>query len=275
MSVYKDTKRNTWYCQFYYTDWKGNRKQKRKRGFLKKREAQEFERMFLEHFSTSPDVTFKALADKYYNYAKHRQKESTLYNLRGHIDKHYLPFFENLKIVEITSAHIAKWQNNLILSNYKRSYIKTLTSQLSSIFEYAVRHCGLKENPCRNLDQLKDKGNKKFQIWTEQEFNEFYNLLSNPRQKIMFETLFYTGIRKGELMALTQEDLYYDQQNTCYMISITKTYSTVVNKKMITTPKTKKAVRDISIPDFLYFDFMAYIQRVAGMKSTDIIFPVN
>lgn len=126
MSVYKDTKRNTWYCQFYYTDWKGNRKQKRKRGFLKKREAQEFERMFLEHFSTSPDVTFKALADKYYNYAKHRQKESTLYNLRGHIDKHYLPFFENLKIVEITSAHITKWQNNLILSNYKRSYIKTL-----------------------------------------------------------------------------------------------------------------------------------------------------
>ena len=41
MSVYKDTKRNTWYCQFYYTDWKGDRKQKRKRGFLKKRESQE------------------------------------------------------------------------------------------------------------------------------------------------------------------------------------------------------------------------------------------
>ncbi len=47
----------------------------------------------------------------------------------------------------------------------------------------------------------------------------------------MFETLFYTGMRKGELMALTQEDLYYDQQNTCYMISITKTYSTVGNKR--------------------------------------------
>lgn len=44
---------------------------------------------------------------------------------------------------------------------------------------------------------------------------------------------------------------------------------------MITTPKTKKAVRDISIPDFLYFDFMAYIKRVPGMKSTDRIFPVN
>ena len=154
MSVYKDTKRNTWYCQFYYTDWKGDRKQKRKRGFLKKRDAQEFERKFLEHFSTAPDITFKSLADKYYEYVKHRRKESTLYNLRGHIDKHYLPFFEKLKIVEITSEHIAKWQNSLILSNYKRSYIKTLTSQLSSIFEYAVRHCGLKENPCRNLDQL-------------------------------------------------------------------------------------------------------------------------
>lgn len=275
MSVYKDTKRNTWYCQFYYTDWKGDRKQKRKRGFLKKREAQEFERKFLEHFSTAPDITFKSLADKYYEYVKHRRKESTLYNLRGHIDKHYLPFFEKLKIVEITSEYIAKWQNSLILSNYKRSYIKTLTSQLSSIFEHAVRHCGLKENPCRNLDPLKDKDSKKFQIWTEEEFHEFYNLLSNTRQKIMFETLFYTGMRKGELMALTEEDLYYDQQNACYMISITKTYSTVGNKKMITTPKTKKAVRDISISDFLYFDLMAYIKRVPGMKPTDRIFPVN
>ena len=82
-------------------------------------------------------------------------------------------------------------------------------------------------------------------------------------------------MRKGELMAINQDDLYYDQQNTCYMISITKTYSTVGNKKMITTPKTKKAVRDISIPDFLYFDLIAYIKRVPGMKSTDRIFPVN
>ena len=70
MSVYKDTKRNhLWYCQFYYTDWKAI-ESKRKQGLSKKREAQKFERMFLEHFSTSPDVTFKALADKYYNYAE-------------------------------------------------------------------------------------------------------------------------------------------------------------------------------------------------------------
>lgn len=38
MPAYKDTQRNTWYCQFYYTDWKGDRRQKRKRGFIKKKE---------------------------------------------------------------------------------------------------------------------------------------------------------------------------------------------------------------------------------------------
>lgn len=136
-------------------------------------------------------------------------------------------------------------------------------------------HCGLKENPCRNLDPLKPNASKRFQIWTEQEFNEFYNLLQNPRQKIMFEILFYTGMRKGELMALNQDDLYYDEVNSCYMISITKTYSTVGQKKMITTPKTKKAVRNISISDFLYFDIMAYVKRIPGIKSSDRIFPVN
>ena len=74
MPAYKDTQRNTWYCQFYYTDWKGDRRQKRKRGFIKKKDAQEFERMFLEQFSISPDITFETLIDKYYDNVRHRRK---------------------------------------------------------------------------------------------------------------------------------------------------------------------------------------------------------
>ena len=33
MPAYKDEKRNSWYCQFYYEDWQGNKKKKQKRGF--------------------------------------------------------------------------------------------------------------------------------------------------------------------------------------------------------------------------------------------------
>lgn len=48
MPVYKNKERNTWYCSFYYQDWTGKRKRKKKEGFATKREAQAFERNFIE-----------------------------------------------------------------------------------------------------------------------------------------------------------------------------------------------------------------------------------
>ena len=43
MSVYKDKKQGTWYVSFRYVDWTGEKKQKLKRGFRTKKEAQNYE----------------------------------------------------------------------------------------------------------------------------------------------------------------------------------------------------------------------------------------
>lgn len=48
MNLTKDKKKGTWYVQFYYTDWQGNRKKKFKRGFKTKSEAQEWAMNFLQ-----------------------------------------------------------------------------------------------------------------------------------------------------------------------------------------------------------------------------------
>ena len=42
MPVFKDEARGTWYVMVRYQDWTGERKQKCKRGFATKREAQEW-----------------------------------------------------------------------------------------------------------------------------------------------------------------------------------------------------------------------------------------
>ena len=56
MPAYKDKNNGTWYCKFYYKDWSGVLKQKWKRGFDTKKEAQEFERNFLQRKSFSQDI---------------------------------------------------------------------------------------------------------------------------------------------------------------------------------------------------------------------------
>ena len=40
MAAFKDKKNGSWYVQFRYTDWRGERQQKLKRGFATKKEAQ-------------------------------------------------------------------------------------------------------------------------------------------------------------------------------------------------------------------------------------------
>ena len=47
MAAFKNKTNGTWYVQFRYTDWKGERQQKLKRGFATKKEAQAWEREFL------------------------------------------------------------------------------------------------------------------------------------------------------------------------------------------------------------------------------------
>ena len=59
----EDTKK--WYCKFYYKDWQGNHKQKKKSGFERKKDALEWERSFLDKLAGSPDMAFSGMAELY------------------------------------------------------------------------------------------------------------------------------------------------------------------------------------------------------------------
>ena len=65
MSVYKDSKTNTWRAVYRYTDWKGERRQSQKRGFPTKREALAWEREQLNKANSDLDMTFGSFVETY------------------------------------------------------------------------------------------------------------------------------------------------------------------------------------------------------------------
>ena len=75
MPVFKNEDNGTWYVMARYVNWKGERKQKCKRGFATKREAQEWERMFKLQTSSDLDMSFEAFTELYINDVKNRLKE--------------------------------------------------------------------------------------------------------------------------------------------------------------------------------------------------------
>ena len=86
MPVFKNEDNGTWYVMARYVNWKGERKQKCKRGFATKREAQEWERMFKLQTSSDLDMSFEAFAELYINDVKNRLKENT-WLTKEHMDE--------------------------------------------------------------------------------------------------------------------------------------------------------------------------------------------
>ena len=102
MPAYYDESTKTWFCKFYYTDYTGAKKQKKKRGFKLQREAKEWERAFLERLQGTPNMTFQALYDLYIEDKSHRIRQSTLDNTKCVFNTHILPYFKNKPINSIT-----------------------------------------------------------------------------------------------------------------------------------------------------------------------------
>ena len=85
MPVFKDENKGTWYVMARYVDWTGERKQKCKRGFATKREAQEWERMFQLKSAADMDMSFEAFVELYEKDLRPRLKENT-WNSKEHIN---------------------------------------------------------------------------------------------------------------------------------------------------------------------------------------------
>lgn len=75
MPSYKDKDTDKWFCSFYYTDYLGQRKKKKKRGFALKKDAEAWEREFLLLHSGSSDMLFSSLCDAFLADYKGRVRE--------------------------------------------------------------------------------------------------------------------------------------------------------------------------------------------------------
>lgn len=247
MPIYKDEKYNTWFCKFYYVDYNGQKKQKLKRGFKTKREAKEFENHFLVKHQKDVTMPFSTLVKYYKEDMETRLKPSTIYTKQNIIDKLILPYFNDMPLNNITPSTIRTWQNELIQSdkNYSQTYLRTVHTLLVAIFSFAMKYYDLKENPCSICGSIGSmKTEKEMTIWTLDQFKTF---IEAEKDNIMYYTafnvLFYTGLRIGELLALTWGDIDFDNQT----ISINKSLQVLNGVTYITSPKTRKSIRTITI----------------------------
>ncbi len=273
MPQYKNETNGKWYCSFYYTDWQGKRKKKKKEGFKTKREAKEWENEFIKKSEADCTMSFKSLVELYKEDISPRIKPTTNANKGFMIDTKLIPFFGEMPINAITATTVRKWQTELIASpeNYSQTYLKTINNQLSAIFNFAVKYYGLKSNPARECGSMGKKKASSIQFWTQTEFNSFISVVDNLTDYTIFMLLYYSGMRSGELFALTLSDFDFSVGT----VSINKNYARQNGKDLILTPKTEKSKRVVSLPDFMMDKINEYISKIYGLSQTQRLFPAN
>lgn len=227
MPAYKDKAKGTWYVSFYYENRIGKKEKKMKRGFKTRREALEWERIFLQQKTSDLNMTFEDFVPLYIADMKNRFKESTWLTKEHIIRTKLVPYFGKRKMCDICSKDVMTWQNEMMGHRseagkaYSPVYLKTLHNQLSAVFNHAVRHYGLKANPAAQAGNMGKAKNGEIQFWTKAEYLQFIEaMMDKPRSFYAFEMLYWTGIREGELLALTPADFDFEKQT----VSITKSY---------------------------------------------------
>lgn len=272
MPVYKDGDSGLWRCQFYYTDWSGKKRKKNKRGFKTKREAQRFEAEFLNVSRADMDMKLASFVEVYLEDKKVELKQRTLRNKRYMLDSHIIPYLGDKKMNEVMPADIIAWQKTIKEKNdFSAAYLRMIQNQITGLFNHAVNIYNLKSNPCKRVKKMGRSDDRSLVFWTLEEYQKFIATFEkNKMHYVMFEILFWTGMREGELLALTKEDIDLEGLS----ISISKTYYRMNKADIITEPKTDNSVRTIAIPQFLADEIRAYYGMLYKYPADARLFPV-
>nr|DAK65068.1 MAG TPA: Integrase [Caudoviricetes sp.] len=277
MSVAKNEKTGKWDCQMWYKDWQGKRRHTTKTGFERKKDAEKYEYDFLSKKQYQDPIIDTAI-DAYKKFLANERKlknikQTTYEHKIDYLDRCILPYFKGVKVSKITPAHIKEWlafmsTNTSVKERLGSGTLNIYRSVLKQLYDFCMEEYKTAENPVKKVKRVKEFSNdQRVKFWTVEEYQKFYDDLRTETQRVLFNIIYWSGMRIGECLALTPADFQP------YKIIITKSTETTKEEGQLTdTPKNKYSVREVEIPRSLYFQIMDYIESLYDVKPYTQIF---
>lgn len=207
-----DEKRKTYFVQVTVRDPVTDKKKFiKKRGFKLKREAVEEEAKLKLQKSDSSitsniNISFREMAAIWEETIE--SSETSKRHHREHFEKRFSDLYDK-PIKSITKDMLIRWKNNLGKTEYGTKTKNTCISYVRSVFKFASEVYGIPNVSVvlKNFKTTEEERMSEMQVWTVEEFNQFLASIDNELYRIYFTTLFWTGARKGEVIALQCSDL--------------------------------------------------------------------
>jgi len=198
-----------------------------------------------------------------------RSRPSTYIGYECIVRNHIIPFFKGRDIYSIKPLTVREWQNSLIDSTLSPMYVRRVDTCLVSIFNWACRFWELPSNPASLAGSIGASSSHRIDFWTLPEYTRFINAVTDPVAKLAFKLLYWTGMRVGELLALTPADINIRRNE----ITITKSYRRYHKNDVIAKPKTRKSERIVTINTSLMKELSLFLKSGRRIPPRARIFP--
>lgn len=196
------------------------------------------------------DMTFLDLWNEYNSYLLIKLKKQSYRKINSNFKLHVLPFFKDYKLKDIKPKVYLEWMNLIKEKGFKNSYNANLHATLTGILNYAVKFEYINTNVASKIGGFSKKKNeiKNVDFWTLDEYKQFISVVDDTLYKLLFNTLFFTGLRIGECLALNWNDFKYNYLDINKTISKEKDKN---NNYIINPPKTPTSNRKVMIDNEL------------------------
>lgn len=251
---------NKWYYYFDLGIVEGKRKKVERVGGNTKKEAEKALREALNEYENSgivfeeSNISLSDYLDFWYKeYVLLNCKYNTQESYRINIEKHIKPKLGAYKLKALTPAILQNFINKKYKEEYSQSTLQVLKAILHRSLKSAVypyKH--IRENPMQYVSIPKTKTKtetNKIKTITLEEFNQTLNIFPQDSfQRIVLLIGFYTGMRRGEIIALTWDDIDLDNKTITVKHTLIKKKNGMFE---LSQPKTESSCRTIFTGDTL------------------------
>lgn len=244
----------SWVFRCRYKTIMGEEKNYRSKKFKTKKEAQDAENTFklklTDKFNYS-ELTFKELYNLYYEYQKDKVKSSTMHSYETRY--RYLTVFDKIKLVNLNYSHFELWKKEMRKTTLSDIYLNDILKLFKILLNFAMKWYGFNFNSLYSrLLGFTDPNaplKEEMKFFTFEEFSAFIEMENTLVFKCAFQILYYCGLRRGELLGLTWNNVDLFNKKLYIKNNLVKDYQN--GGFMISSPKTKSSIRTLPLPDFL------------------------
>jgi integrase len=206
------------------------------------------------------DISFKTYIESWFERKTSLIEESTRISYEGILNNHLIPYFGKANLSEIKKINIKNFANDKVKD--RELSLKTIRNILVVLHEVLgeAEDDGLIANnpyPSKINKQLKrgiqlskendEIKNQKVDHLEKDEIHVFLNACQDQKEEPQNYPLFYiaifTGVRRGELLALKWGDIDWNKK----IIKVQRS----LYKNRFKAPKTENSVRDIDVDNYL------------------------